>query len=403
MAPLVQALQAEAGIASAVCVSAQHREMLDQVLRLFDIVPAFDLNVMRKGQTLSEVTSAVLVGINRVLDTYAPDAVLVHGDTTTTLATSLAAFYRRIPLGHVEAGLRTRNIWSPWPEELNRRLTDAVATWHFAPTAQSRQNLLDEGIEPERITMTGNTVIDALLAVKYRLDSDPALAGEMAALYPFLQASRRLILVTGHRRENFGEPFERFCVALRLLAARHPDVQIVYPVHLNPNVQKPVRAILGGHDNIHLIAPQGYLPFVYLMDRAYLIVTDSGGIQEEAPALGKPVLVTRDTTERPEAIAAGTARLVGTDTGCIVREAELLLTNTSEYLRMAHAHNPYGDGQACRRIVDALKAALTAPEQDTQRGPRHLHADSAAADAQVIKLEAARATAPGPSIHRLNG
>lgn len=313
MAPLVQALQAEAGIASAVCVSAQHREMLDQVLRLFDIVPAFDLNVMRKGQTLSEVTSAVLVGINRVLDTYAPDAVLVHGDTTTTLATSLAAFYRRIPLGHVEAGLRTRNIWSPWPEELNRRLTDAVATWHFAPTAQSRQNLLDEGIEPERITMTGNTVIDALLAVKYRLDSDPALAGEMAALYPFLQASRRLILVTGHRRENFGEPFERFCVALRLLAARHPDVQIVYPVHLNPNVQKPVRAILGGHDNIHLIAPQGYLPFVYLMDRAYLIVTDSGGIQEEAPALGKPVLVTRDTTERPEAIAAGTARLVGTD------------------------------------------------------------------------------------------
>ncbi|QCX51166.1 non-hydrolyzing UDP-N-acetylglucosamine 2-epimerase [Ralstonia pseudosolanacearum] len=400
MAPLVQALQAEPGIVSSVCVSAQHREMLDQVLQLFDIVPEFDLNVMRSGQTLSDVTSAVLDGINGVLDAYAPDAVLVHGDTTTTLAASLAAFYRRIPVGHVEAGLRTGNVWSPWPEELNRRVTDAVSTWHFAPTAESRQNLLDEGVEPQRVTLTGNTVIDALLTVKYRLDSDPALAAGVASAYPFLDPGRRLILVTGHRRENFGEPFERFCVALRLLAARHPDVQIVYPVHLNPNVQQPVRAILSGHDNVHLIDPQDYLPFVYLMDRAYLIVTDSGGIQEEAPALGKPVLVTRETTERPEAVASGTARLVGTDTARIVREVETLLDDSAAYLRMAHAHNPYGDGQACRRIVEALMTALSASAQDVQRGPRLVHVDAAA---QVINLEAARATAPGPSIQRLNG
>ncbi|WP_197328983.1 non-hydrolyzing UDP-N-acetylglucosamine 2-epimerase [Ralstonia syzygii] len=403
MAPLVQALQAEQGIVSSVCVSAQHREMLDQVLQLFDIVPEFDLNVMRSGQTLSDVTSAVLDGINGVLDAYAPDAVLVHGDTTTTLAASLAAFYRRIPVGHVEAGLRTGNVWSPWPEELNRRVTDAIATWHFAPTAESRQNLLDEGIEPRRVTLTGNTVIDALLAVKYRLDADPALAAEIASAYPFLDSARRLILVTGHRRENFGEPFERFCVALRLLAARHPDVQIVYPVHLNPNVQQPVRAILSGHDNVHLMDPQDYLPFVYLMDRAYLIVTDSGGIQEEAPALGKPVLVTRDTTERPEAVASGTALLVGTDTARIVHAAETLLDDSAAYLRMAHAHNPYGDGQACRRIVEALKTALSAPVPDVQRGPRLVHLDGAGADGQVIDLEAARATAPGPSIQRLKG
>ncbi|MCD9230589.1 non-hydrolyzing UDP-N-acetylglucosamine 2-epimerase [Ralstonia pseudosolanacearum] len=400
MAPLVQALQAEQGIVSSVCVSAQHREMLDQVLQLFDIVPEFDLNVMRSGQTLSDVTSSVLGGINGVLDAYAPDAVLVHGDTTTTLAASLAAFYRRIPVGHVEAGLRTGNVWSPWPEELNRRVTDAVSTWHFAPTAESRQNLLDEGVEPQCVTLTGNTVIDALLTVKYRLDSEPALAAGVASAYPFLDPGRRLILVTGHRRENFGEPFERFCVALRLLAARHPDVQIVYPVHLNPNVQQPVRAILSGHDNVHLIDPQDYLPFVYLMDRAYLIVTDSGGIQEEAPALGKPVLVTRETTERPEAVASGTARLVGTDTARIVREAETLLDDSAAYLRMAHAHNPYGDGQACRRIVEALMTALSAPAQDVQRGPRLVHLDAAA---QVINLDAARAMAPGPSIQRLNG
>ncbi|ATI29559.1 MULTISPECIES: non-hydrolyzing UDP-N-acetylglucosamine 2-epimerase [Ralstonia solanacearum species complex] len=403
MAPLVQALRVEQGIVSSVCVSAQHREMLDQVLQLFDIAPEFDLNVMRAGQTLSDVTSAVLAGINGVLDAYAPDAVLVHGDTTTTLAASLAAFYRRIPVGHVEAGLRTGNVWSPWPEELNRRVTDAIAAWHFAPTAESRQNLLDEGIEPERVTLTGNTVIDALLAVKYRLDADPALTAAVAAAYPFLHPGRRMILVTGHRRENFGEPFERFCVALRLLAARHPDVQIVYPVHLNPNVQQPVRAILSGHDNVHLIGPQDYLPFVYLMDRAYLIVTDSGGIQEEAPALGKPVLVTRETTERPEAIASGTARLVGTDTACIVREAETLLDDSAAYLRMAHAHNPYGDGQACRRIVEALKTALSAPVQDVQRGPRLIHLDGAGAEAQVINLETARAPAPGPSIQRRKG
>lgn len=402
MAPLVQALQAEAGFESAVCVSAQHRQMLDQVLDLFGIVPEFDLNLMRPGQTLSDITSSVLGGIDAVLDAYAPDAVLVHGDTTTTLAASLAAFYRRIPVGHVEAGLRTGNIWSPWPEELNRRVTDAVTTWHFAPTAEARQNLLDEGIEPGRITLTGNTVIDALLAVKQRLDTNAALSVEMAARYPFLQAGRRMILVTGHRRENFGEPFENFCVALRVLAARHPDVQIVYPVHLNPNVQQPVNAILAGHDNVHLIAPQDYLPFVYLMDRAYLIVTDSGGIQEEAPALGKPVLVTRDTTERPEAVASGTARLVGTDTQRIVDEAETLLGNAAEYQRMAQAHNPYGDGRACPRIIDALKAAFTTQVPTAERGPQFVR--KSASEAEIIHLDAARAVAQGGAgQHRLNG
>lgn len=402
MAPLVKALQAEAGFTSAVCVSAQHRQMLDQVLQLFGIVPEFDLNLMQPGQTLSGITSSVLGGIDGVLDTFQPDAVLVHGDTTTTLAASLAAFYRRIPVGHVEAGLRTGNIWSPWPEELNRRVTDSVTTWHFAPTAESRQNLLDEGIDPSQVTLTGNTVIDALLSVKWRLDADAALSAEMATRYPFLEAGRRMILVTGHRRENFGEPFENFCVALRLLAARYPEVQIVYPVHLNPNVQRPVNAILAGHDNVHLIAPQDYLPFVYLMDRAYLIVTDSGGIQEEAPALGKPVLVTRDTTERPEAIASGTARLVGTDTQRIVDEAEMLLHNANEYQRMAQAHNPYGDGQACRRIVEALKAAFNAPAQMAARGPQLVR--KPATEAEIINLEAARATALGAApVQRLNG
>jgi UDP-N-acetylglucosamine 2-epimerase (hydrolysing) len=402
MAPLVQALHAEAGFESAVCVSAQHRQMLDQVLELFGIVPEFDLNLMRPGQTLSDITSNVLAGIDRVLDAYAPDAVLVHGDTTTTLAASLAAFYRRIPVGHVEAGLRTGNIWSPWPEELNRRVTDAVTTWHFAPTAESRQNLLDEGIDPAQVTLTGNTVIDALLAVKRRLDTDAGLSTEMLARYPFLDAGRRMILVTGHRRENFGEPFEHFCVALRLLAARHPDVQIVYPVHLNPHVQEPVNAILAGHDNVYLIAPQDYLPFVYLMDRAYLIITDSGGIQEEAPALGKPVLVTRDTTERPEAVASGTARLVGTDTQRIVDETERLLHDSAEYQRMAQAHNPYGDGQACFRIVDALKAAFAGQPQQAARGPQLIR--KPVAEAEIIDLEVARAIAQGSSTqHRLNG
>ncbi len=294
------------------------------------------------------------------------------------------------------------SMFSGKTEELIRRVTDSVTTWHFAPTAESRQNLLDEGIDPSQITLTGNTVIDALLSVKRRLDADAALSAEMAARYPFLDAGRRMILVTGHRRENFGEPFENFCVALRLLAARHPDLQIVYPVHLNPNVQQPVNAILAGQDNVHLIAPQDYLPFVYLMDRAYLIVTDSGGIQEEAPALGKPVLVTRDTTERPEAVASGTARLVGTDTQRIVAEAETLLQDADEYQRMAQAHNPYGDGQACHRIVDALKAAFDAPAEVVARGPQLVR--KPATEAEIINLEAARATAIGAaSMQRLNG
>ena len=354
MAPLVKALQAEAGFTSAVCVSAQHRQMLDQVLQLFGIVPEFDLNLMQPGQTLSGITSSVLGGIDGVLDVFQPDAVLVHGDTTTTLAASLAAFYRRIPVGHVEAGLRTGNIWSPWPEELNRRVTDSVTTWHFAPTAESRQNLLDEGIDPSQITLTGNTVIDALLSVKWRLDADAALSAEMAARYPFLDAGRRMILVTGHRRENFGEPFENFCVALRVLAARHPDLQIVYPVHLNPNVSGPVRQALSGEPNVHLIEPLDYLTFVRLMQRSAVILTDSGGIQEEAPALGKPVLVMRDVTERPEAIAAGTVRLVGTQRETIVRETRTVLEYLAIGETFAGRSNPYGDGHASARIVAAL-------------------------------------------------
>ncbi|SEK05635.1 non-hydrolyzing UDP-N-acetylglucosamine 2-epimerase [Paraburkholderia diazotrophica] len=354
MAPVVRALAARNDINVQVCVTAQHREMLDQVLELFDIEPDFDLNVMRKGQTLSDLTSGILQGIGAVYETSKPDVVLVHGDTTTTLAASLAAFYRHIPIGHVEAGLRTGNIWSPWPEELNRRVTDAVSSWLFAPTEMAKRNLLGEGVPDAHVVLTGNTVIDALLQVKDRLDDDPVLAESIAARYPFLDPRRRLVLVTGHRRESFGEPFRHFCQALRELAQCHDDIQLVYPVHLNPNVRAPVQEILAGQSNIYLIEPQDYLPFVFLMSRAYLIVTDSGGIQEEAPALGKPVLVTRDTTERPEAVSAGTARLVGTNTERIVHEARVLLDSSTQYGAMAHAANPYGDGHASEKIVDAL-------------------------------------------------
>ena len=355
MAPLVHALALDGEIEARLCVTAQHREMLDQVLQLFAIVPDYDLNIMRPGQGLTEITSRILEGLKVVFNEFRPDVVLVHGDTTTTFAASLAAFYHRIPVGHVEAGLRTGDLYSPWPEEANRTLTGHLATWHFTPTETARQNLLRENLPASRMFVTGNTVIDALFWVRDRVLSDEQLRGSLATRYAFLKADKKLILVTGHRRESFGEGFERICSALADIARRHPEAQIVYPVHLNPNVSEPVNRILSGIDNVVLIEPQEYLPFVWLMDRAWLILTDSGGIQEEAPSLGKPVLVMRDTTERPEAVDAGTVRLVGTDKQKIVREVTRLLTDEEAYQSMSRAHNPYGDGLACERIVQALK------------------------------------------------
>ena len=354
MAPLVKALARDAEMESALCVTAQHREMLDQVLELFAITPDFDLNLMRKGQDLTDITARVLTGLRDVLREYRPDRVLVHGDTTTTFAATLAAFYEKIPVGHVEAGLRTGNLHSPWPEEANRKLTGALADMHFAPTEKSRLNLLREAVPDGCIHVTGNTVIDALQSVVARIESDSELASSLARSCGFLDPDRKLILVTGHRRESFGGGFERICEALRELAERD-DVQVVYPVHLNPNVREPVNRILGDCNNISLIEPLDYLPFVYLMNRSYLILTDSGGIQEEAPSIGKPVLVLRETTERPEAVDAGTVALVGTSRERIVSEATRLLDNRAAYERMSYAHNPYGDGKAVARIIEALK------------------------------------------------
>jgi UDP-N-acetylglucosamine 2-epimerase (non-hydrolysing) len=354
MAPLVKTLQAHKAFDVKVCVTAQHRHMLDQVLQLFDIQPDFDLNLMRPGQDLSDITSGVLLGLKPVLAQWRPDAVLVHGDTSTTFAASLAAFYQRIPVGHVEAGLRTGNLYSPWPEEANRKLTSVLAQWHFAPTATSRTNLLKEGVPSSAIHVTGNTVIDALLQVREKIVNSPQLQQQFAQEFSFLDPRKRLVLVTGHRRENFGDGFERICQALTRIAKNHADVQVVYPVHLNPQVQEPVKRLLGDIGNIHLIEPLDYLPFVYLMDKSTLILTDSGGIQEEAPSLGKPVLVMRDTTERPEAVEAGTVKLVGTDVEKIATEATTLLTDAQAYQAMAFAHNPYGDGQACQHIAQAL-------------------------------------------------
>lgn len=356
MAPVYEALNAAPGFDVRVAVTAQHREMLDQVLRLFGIEPDYDLNVMKPGQGLTEITGAVLFGLKQVLETYAPDLLLVHGDTTTTLAASLAAYYAQVPVGHVEAGLRTGNIYSPWPEEINRKIAGTIATLHFAPTARSKANLLAENVDPLQVTVTGNTVIDALLDVVGRLEKDTALSDkldEQLGLTASLKSGRRLILVTGHRRESHGGGFERICDALAQLAAR-PDVEIVYPVHLNPNVKEPVERRLGDLDNVRLITPQDYLPFVQLMRRADLILTDSGGVQEEAPSLGKPVLVMRDTTERPEAVEAGTVKLVGADTAMIVSEATHLLDDRAAYEAMSFAHNPYGDGRAATRIVDII-------------------------------------------------
>lgn len=351
MAPVVHALRAHPNLDPIVVVTAQHRQMLDQVLEIFDIVPDFDLDIMEAGQTLASITSKILLGMPLVFAKAAPDLVLVHGDTSTTLATALAAFYARIPVGHVEAGLRTGDMEAPWPEEANRRLTAPLALHHFAPTERSRNNLLAENIAAERILVTGNTVIDALLEVDERIRSDVSLRASLASRFSFLDPSRRLLLVTGHRRENFGQGFERICQALAA-AARRKDIQIVYPVHLNPNVQEPVRRHLSNLNNVHLIEPQEYLPFVYLMQQSHVILTDSGGVQEEAPSLGKPVLVMRDTTERPEAVHAGTVRLVGTDDQRIVGQIDALFDNSAAYHAMAEAHNPYGDGKASGRIVE---------------------------------------------------
>ncbi|WP_273858897.1 non-hydrolyzing UDP-N-acetylglucosamine 2-epimerase [Photobacterium sp. GSS17] len=354
MAPLVHALAADERFDAKVCVTAQHREMLDQVLELFEITPDYDLNLMKAGQTLNEVTARILLELKPVLQEFKPEVVLVHGDTATTFAASLASYYEQIAVGHVEAGLRTGNIYSPWPEEANRKLTGALTKYHFAPTETSKDNLLKENYSPEHISVTGNTVIDALLMVKDKIESDADLKATLAAQFPYLDEKKKLILVTGHRRESFGGGFERICKALAETAQQHPDVQILYPMHLNPNVREPVNRILSGIDNIMLIEPQQYLPFIYLMDRANIILTDSGGIQEEAPSLGKPVLVMRDTTERPEAVSAGTVKLVGTDVEKIVSNLNQLLTDESAYQAMSYAHNPYGDGKACERILNEL-------------------------------------------------
>ncbi|MCZ0216351.1 UDP-N-acetylglucosamine 2-epimerase (non-hydrolyzing) [Escherichia coli] len=353
MAPIVKAFQATRDIDVRVCVTGQHREMLDQVLNLFEITPEYDLNIMKPGQDLTDVTTAILQGLKPVFADFQPDRILVHGDTATSFAATLAAYYHRIAVGHVEAGLRTGNIYSPWPEEGMRRLTGGIADQHYTPTISSLKNLIMENIAPETIFVTGNSVIDALLEVSQRIDSNVNMNADLAGRFPFLDQSKKLILVTGHRRENHGDGFERICKALATLAQRD-DVQIVYPVHLNPNVQEPVNRNLKGLNNVHLIEPQDYLPFVYLMKQSYLILTDSGGIQEEAPTLGKPVLCMRDTTERPAAVKAGTVRLVGTSDEAIVSETVRLLDDGLAYKMMSQANNPYGDGKTSQRIVEAV-------------------------------------------------
>jgi UDP-N-acetylglucosamine 2-epimerase (non-hydrolysing) len=358
MAPLVHSLSADKRFDLKLCVTGQHREMLDQVLSLFAIKPDFDLNVMAHGQSLSDITSKILVGMNGVFSAFKPDVVLVHGDTSTTFAAALAAYYNQTPVGHVEAGLRTGNLYSPWPEEANRKLTGAITKYHFAPTESSANNLLRESVPSDQIVITGNTVIDALLLVQNKIVGNKALSQKLSSRYQFLDENRKMILVTGHRRESFGGGFERICESLCAIAANHPDCQIVYPVHLNPNVQEPVNRLLEGVENIHLIEPQEYLPFVYLMMRSHIILTDSGGIQEEAPSLGKPVLVMRNTTERPEAVAAGTVKLVGTNVEKIVSAVTSLLENEELYKRVSEAHNPYGDGKACEKIMDSLASSM---------------------------------------------
>lgn len=353
MAPVVNSLKVVNGIEARVCVTAQHREMLDQVLDLFEIKPDYDLDLMKPGQSLHDITASVLKGLKPVLEDFAPDLILVHGDTTTTLASSLAAYYAQIAVGHVEAGLRTGNIYSPWPEEVNRKLTGAITRLHFAPTEKAKSNLLAESVPAAHISVTGNTVIDALQAVSRKLDEDTNLANNLSKQLQ-LPDEKRIVLVTGHRRESFGGGFDRICEALAVLADRS-DTHVVYPVHLNPNVKGPVERLLSDNPNITLMPPQDYLPFVYLMSRADVILTDSGGVQEEAPSLGKPVLVMRNTTERPEAIEAGTVRLVGTDASLITLEVSRLLDDSAAYSAMSFAHNPYGDGKASSRIVTTIQ------------------------------------------------
>jgi UDP-N-acetylglucosamine 2-epimerase (non-hydrolysing) len=354
MAPLALALQADPRFDFRLCLTGQHRQMLDQVMSLFGLKSDFDLNIMKPGQDLTDVTARILTGMREVYREFKPEIALVHGDTSTTLAASLASFYHDVAVGHVEAGLRTGNMRAPFPEEANRKLTGALASLHFAPTERSRQNLLAEGVATEAIHVTGNTVIDALLDVSARIKNDQTLQRQFGAQFAFLKDGERVVLVTGHRRENFGDGFQRICRAIAEVARAFPDTAIVYPVHMNPNVMQPVKQILSGISNVHLIEPLEYLPFIYLMQRSHLILTDSGGVQEEAPSLGKPVLVMRDTTERPEAVDAGTVKLVGTDESAIVAGVSTLLTDDAAYRAMSMAHNPYGDGQAVRRIVSIL-------------------------------------------------
>lgn len=358
MAPVINELKTEERIEIRVCVTAQHREMLDQVLGLFQISPDFDLNVMQENQTLENVTAKIITGVGYVLSEYRPDRVLVHGDTTTALASALASYYKRIPVGHVEAGLRTGDIYSPWPEEINRKLVAGIADLHFAPTGRAKENLIREGVDRDRILVTGNTVVDALLYVSSMIREDKTLRSRLDETFSYLNKEKRLLLVTGHRRESFGRGFEEICIALSKLADRD-DIEIVYPVHLNPNVRKPVHSILGGRRNIHLIEPLDYLSFVHLMNHAYMILTDSGGIQEEAPSLGRPVLVMREKTERPEAVEAGTVALVGANSSRIVSAVNELLDNPDTYKRMSLNHNPYGDGNASKRIVEGVIHAHT--------------------------------------------
>jgi UDP-N-acetylglucosamine 2-epimerase (non-hydrolysing) len=354
MAPMIRRLATDPRFESRVCVTGQHRQMLDSVLQAFSIRPDHDLNIMRPNQKLADIAAATLTGLVPVLEEFRPQWVLVQGDTTTTLAASIAAFYSQVSVGHIEAGLRTGNLRAPWPEEGNRKLTTAISQLHFAPTATSRANLLAEGVLADTIHVTGNTVIDALLMTRQRMNADASLSAALAAQFPMLDGDRRMVLVTGHRRENFGEGFENICRALATLAKQFPDVLVLYPVHLNPNVREPVFRILKDVPNVQLIEPVDYIPFVYLMYRSTFIITDSGGVQEEAPSLGKPVLVMREVTERPEAVEAGTVRLVGTDPARIVDEATRLLTDPAAYQQMSRAINPYGDGYACERIADIL-------------------------------------------------
>lgn len=359
MAPLIKTFQADKDFVTKVCVTAQHRQMLDQVLNIFDINPDYDLNIMKPGQDLFDVTVNVLSGMKRVLSDFNPDIVLVHGDTTTTSACSLAAFYNKIKIGHIEAGLRTGNIYSPWPEEANRKITGVLADYHFAPTSTSENNLLKENINKKNILVTGNTVIDALYLMIEKIENNPRLKSRILELISSqykLFDDKKIILITGHRRENFGHGFRNICNALKTIADNNPDFDIVYPVHFNPNVQKPVREILSNAKNIHLIEPLSYECFIYMMSKSFFIITDSGGIQEEAPSLGKPVLVMRDSSERPEAIKAGTVKLVGTDYAKIIEESQKLIDDENEYNKMSKAYNPYGDGKASLKILNFIKS-----------------------------------------------